>query len=688
MVWLANRIIKIKYRKQIRDIKECNPGMSDDMAMEIILGNRILTERRRVKRNIIACIGTITILTVLVLAILLNSISYVNMFTSTVGNTVLNIFDEPKGDEDEDEVEGWIWGQLGDDLSGIRGPGGIYPKDPKLRLYAELLEILDKASEDVYERTGIKVEPAWILGTAWRETTNRLFNQLNSTNATSLLKDLLIISPACGKGNCKYMAEGISHYHGGTVSGGKDTGDPYTQAHNHTESTYNRLYPSGSGGHAVGYMQFESYLIYHHLSRMYGNTEKIIKNGRAADVQSQLIMDEQLGFVRPNPFYIPDSLYNAAFILGSVPTNNKSNPSKYRDIINSAEFKSLSERNQNFIKFVYGTAGYVRGNMQSYEDEMARELIRIIREGKIQNLDEMINSKSNKYWNSKDMVWKGSRGNITLDIKRDYGINIQNDRMAWQGVWSANMGRIAYDSIVEIVEAAEKEETYDGIVGDGTGNWVGKPGSGRFGNSSGSKYYLDDIGIRWYYQSSRNTTNSESWGSIRMRGMSESTGKPATLASGGCGIYTVAMIASNLLDKDITPDMAISAIDSKYYSSHLSDAGATLLAKKLGLQVKTYSYKKSDIIEVVKRELGKGNMILFVGKGGPYPWYGGDGHFMALRGVTDDGKFLGISSVGNSRHKPKLSAQQVMNIPITPDAWLRGQSPNRDYIWIMGLNVD
>ena len=55
---------------------------------------------------------------------------------------------------------------------------------------------------------------------------------------------------------------------------------------------------------------------------------------------------------------------------------------------------------------------------------------------------------------------------------------------------------------------------------------------------------------------------------------------------------------------------------------------------------------------------------------------------MALRGITEDGKYLGITSVGSTYG----SAAEIMSVPGEKEVWRK--SLGRDFVWVVGLNVD
>lgn len=602
--------------------------------------------------------------------------------------------------QEEQSGEEWEWTGTGNRPAGsLVGNGGIYPKDVKLRLRAELMEILTEGTAGGAEIHGNHMDPAWIMGSIYRENGNGLYSVLDNSNIPSLFSDLIIQTPACGKGSsCKYTKAGISHYHGGSVVGGVDKGDPYTQIINTDKSIYDRV----GGDHAIGILQFEIPYMYGDLVRKYGDTSVIITSpSKAAE---QVRMDTELGFIRPNPLYAPDIVYNASIIFARKPANRKDGTkSDYDNIVKSSDFLSMSEENQGFVKFMYASAAYGRGHINSTDDKMALALIKAVKNGRIEKLDEMVINQKDKYWNSSANTPKGNWKAFIEDVNSRYGLGLQTTYFHqasgsnimlpyWYGVYAANVGRVAWNEMAGVIEAAEKESTGEpGFSGAANGNWVGQPGSGEFGNT-GSPYYVNELGIRWYHQSYKDTANGKNaWGSMMMNPSARTSiktpyprgaGYIPTLASGGCGIYTLAMVASNLLDKDITPDMARKSLADNDMVYALYDSAVPKLARNLGVQSKIISAKSSSVHSEIEKELRKGNMIVFISRGGPKPWYTGNGHYMALRGITEDGKYLGITSVGSTYG----SAAEIMSVPVEKEIWRNSLS--RDFVWVVGLNVD
>jgi predicted esterase len=111
-------------------------------------------------------------------------------------------------------------------------------------------------------------------------------------------------------------------------------------------------------------------------------------------------------------------------------------------------------------------------------------------------------------------------------------------------------------------------------------------------------------------------------------------GEHGTIASHGCGITCVAMVASYLLDRYISPrDLAIE------FESYNTESGSKWSlfpdsAKKLGLEIEKQTSDWDEIIEALKE--GK-VAIAGASKGSLFT---DGGHFIVLTGLTKDGKII------------------------------------------------
>ena len=683
-------IIKQIFKRKLKKIKQDNPNTSTMALLSSTTNGDIKKLKNRIKilNILISIMLFITLVTGIVGTALVFSTSHTAM--AVAANAILSILDDDKKKEEEDKKDGWEWEKHDGDNAGGGGgdssSGGLYPKDPRLKLRAQLLEMIEKSCNDVANNGYNVVQPSAILGTIMRETGSALYEELDKGNVSSLYTDIIPHNLPCAKSlaECSLYHSGISHFDGGSYSGTEDTYDAYKSLGN-----INAPYDND---HAIGYVQFEIPYLYSpesqggEFNRIYGQVEPATAANSLTEAYQQATMDSDLGFIRPNIWYIPDEMYSAAFALGKAPLQWQKGDSAYDSIISSSDFMSLSQENRAFILFMYKSAIYGRGSLRSSDDKMAYELIRIAKSGAIENLDDMLMYKADEYWDENTLcpVFKNNR-TWTLDIKDKWGINIDSANVSWYGVRAACGGKVGYTKMKELIDAAEKEEGAGGASsGASDGNWLDHPGSGRFGNN-GSPYYVEELGVRFYSQTRENPAYGEKWYDIPLNGWSSNYNKPATLETGGCGIYTVAMVASNLLNKDITPDIVRAMIPDSMVGNCLYDTGVDYAISQLGLTYKKLTYTSSDAIEQVNAELNKGNLVIFVSERGPSPWYGGAGHFMALRGIDENGNYLSLNSAGNARNgRDPIS---LMGEAVTPEAWKASLSGVRNYVWVVGVNV-
>lgn len=448
-MWIAKRINKKKIRNIIKNGVKADK--SNIKRLQRI--NRIYTG--------IAIVISMFILAVTI-TLTITIVTKVSYMAALAGNTILQIFeDDEKKEEDKDKGK-WTWDKLvgagPPDTGTNNGSGGLYPKDPQLRLRAEMIEIIKKSCDDAAEHEPFRVEPAWVMGTMYRETSNKFYNLINQGNISSLYKDLVVPNPSCTKGGgCAYLRAGISHFHGGSVANGVDQGDPTTQVINTSKTTYGNM----GGDHAIGFVQFEIPFIYDpnaEFNKIYENPEPVTTSLNPEQALKDVTMDSDLGFIRPNILYMPDQIYNTAFSLSSKPRLDTG--SHYSDVTGSADFQSLSEYNQNYLRFVYATSGYVRGSLTGTPDKMVRELIAVAKSGAIENLDDMLLDVADKYWDADGIMGKGERAAAAKHIQNTYGLtipwNVDNDWL-WCGIFAGCTGKVQYTKMMELIDAAEKD---------------------------------------------------------------------------------------------------------------------------------------------------------------------------------------------------------------------------------------
>ena len=637
-------------------------------------------------------VSIVVISLVIISAILFTSTYSLISIMGTVGGTeVINQADTGENEVDESKKD-WSWFMQEEELQdGILDiSGGIYPKDPILKSRAMLLEIIQTSVNDVESKRSVWIEPAYIMGTMYRESGNHVYQIIDSDKSKNLLTDLIVFNPACGKGSkCQWMQNGVSHFIGGKVTGGKDTGDARTQRIN----TDKRLYTEFGGDHAIGAVQFEIPYIDNRLKFFY-------PSGNAGALK-QYDMDEKLGFIRPNVCYVPDAIYNCAIMHSNDLSTNKSEPSNYKKILQSADFNGLNKRNKSFIRFVYAEAQYGRGHIRASDDEMILELINLVKSGKIEYLDEMLKPVKNQYYSASTHRPSGDKIKASEYMRKTYGITIPSIYVSWYGVYAGCVGRIVWDSLTEEIAAAEKDEPIGGGVISGAGatngNWLKYPGSGYFAAVPGGKYYSQQVNATIYKQTANSTPWADkSWGTTRLNGTRDN-GQPATMASGGCGIYSLSFIATNLYGQDLNPGYCRNLLSQaakksgkslgNYLSTCLHDLGVDLLAEELGFAYTKVRYDNKtaqQFEEYVIKQLKKGNQILGVWKGGPPGWYEGGGHFMVIRGYNNQNNKLRVfSSVGTSRSG--WDNEKTCLVELDAATVKKYFSTNRNYFWVIGL---
>ena len=661
-------VLKLNFKKKIKELKRnVTNAIGGEASDHSVLGNIKKIKKRIIMLNITMTVIAMGLIFTLVI-VFITIFSYTSLMSSMSGNAIIQLFDTPAAEQAQ-AVAGWVWTKTVIPPPGSGSGSGLYPKDPKLKLRAELLEILVKSTTDAQASTGTQVDPAWILGSIYRETGDELYSNMNNSSIASLKTDLVIEDPACGKGSCAYINNGISHYYGGTVVNGVDKGDPAKQIINTSQSTYDSM----GGDHAIGYIQFEIPYFYEHSTRLYGNATPVLSGSNdVAKVSTEAKIDANTGFIRPNPFYIPDAMYNGAFVMASDPVVSGSD---YSNILASSDFQSLSAYNQNFIKFMYSSAAYGRGHVAGADDNMAKALITLAKSGKIKNLDDMVISETDKYWDSSNLSSDGEWQPFENEINSTYGLNIPVGSVSWYGVFAGCVGKVAYTELTADIAAAPKDGTAaGGGAGAAVGNWLDHPGSGAYGNAS-SVYYVPELGVRWYSQTADLTTvNGSTWGSLPFLS--------TNMADCGCGIYALANSISNLTNKDITPDIVYNLVcpGGAYMSYDLVNKACT----QYGLK----SYQLENVntsagMDTLIAELKAGKMAeIWISGSTSFPWRntnsGSDNHFITLKGVTADGQLMMITSTGHNG----TSAEDLMKITITPETLM----PNlaNTYAWVIG----
>ena len=138
----------------------------------------------------------------------------------------------------------------------------------------------------------------------------------------------------------------------------------------------------------------------------------------------------------------------------------------------------------------------------------------------------------------------------------------------------------------------------------------------------------------------------------------------STVCKSGCGPTSFAIIASNLLGRNITPDMtATVAGNAGMYvpGTGSSHAITGVLAKEYGLTTSRISASRATAISEINNSLEKGYMIHTSGKGGaPYTT---SGHYIAIVGIAENGNWIVANSAGGTlKQYPPQAVLNGMNL--------------------------
>ena len=111
-------------------------------------------------------------------------------------------------------------------------------------------------------------------------------------------------------------------------------------------------------------------------------------------------------------------------------------------------------------------------------------------------------------------------------------------------------------------------------------------------------------------------------------------------AASGCGPTSLAMCIASLVDEKVTPDVVGAAcVDAGYRTANQGTANGycTALADKFGYYCEMYSVSDPGVVEKVENCLRTGGAVCWSSGSQPFT---ANAHCMALRGITDDGKWL------------------------------------------------
>lgn len=150
-----------------------------------------------------------------------------------------------------------------------------------------------------------------------------------------------------------------------------------------------------------------------------------------------------------------------------------------------------------------------------------------------------------------------------------------------------------------------------------------------------------------------------------------SASDPGTVCASGCGPSSFAMMATVLLGRQITPD----EVASKFGSFHVPGLGSSwgltkAAAAEYGLEYENISSSsKSEAQAKITKYLKDGWMIHTSGGGTP-PFTSG-GHYIGIRGITPEGKWLLADS--NGPHGSQ-DGEKNSTTPWNPSDVMRGMS--------------
>lgn len=142
--------------------------------------------------------------------------------------------------------------------------------------------------------------------------------------------------------------------------------------------------------------------------------------------------------------------------------------------------------------------------------------------------------------------------------------------------------------------------------------------------------YMDNSAFTSYSQCSNESNGGGVWGD-----RTDSHGQ--TMCNVGCGPTSLAMVIRNMTGSNVTPeDMRKHYNENKLWASFGSGPDAQRSsAEKWGLRTEDFDPRDLD---AYKKIFASGGLAI-VGGQGAEPFYAGFGHYVVVRGITEDGKF-------------------------------------------------
>lgn len=275
---------------------------------------------------IIAILLLLSIITTVILALVYALNSGFGLY-STAAIHALGLFDSQKRNEEhqEETVE-----------QQEKIVYGAYPLEDELRVKQELIEICNKVGQ-IYGIPG-----DYILGILMVETSAYRYPTIMGSG--SLYKDLLLVEYKARDGKLFFVDSKYTGMY--KDKGGNPITDPLKVGRLRPDADDNNV------AKAIGPFQFWSSFIAGQVTRMY--VEKDGKPGVVENVPMMSVFDEKLGFLRPNPFYLPDAAVNAAALLVTYMNQHKNRD----DIWSGVDSLGLPESIKQDILYIYGTDRY------------------------------------------------------------------------------------------------------------------------------------------------------------------------------------------------------------------------------------------------------------------------------------------------------------------------------------------
>lgn len=176
-------------------------------------------------------------------------------------------------------------------------------------------------------------------------------------------------------------------------------------------------------------------------------------------------------------------------------------------------------------------------------------------------------------------------------------------------------------------------------------------GAGEYDQIQGENYYDSgsgtDYGDVQYEQFIYYNQTDARWGSL-MYGIS------GTIAQAGCGPTAVAMAVATLADESVTPlDVAQWSVDNGYRAEPGGSYHSLIPAacENYGLKVTPIGQSGVKLQDALER----GNLVIAIMSKGHFT---SSGHFIVLRGITEEGKIL----VGDSASKKRTEKEWDLDI--------------------------